>query len=92
MSHRDLNVERIGNEVLQIEFPGAGPTAVAAPGICENHDLSGIGISLETFRLPPLGNAIDRKLRRVVRTAHIETSSIGLQIVNAIRHDNSVGE
>ena len=62
----DLQVEPIGENMLQEILPGAGPTAVAAAGIGEDDNLGGIGVAQAALAVPPLCDALDRKLRGVV--------------------------
>ena len=89
---RDLEAERAGEFLLQEVFPGPRPAAVAAAGVGENHQLGGIGITHPALGLPPLGNALGGELRRVVRAADAEAASVGMQIVDAIRHRQAVGQ
>ena len=92
MSYGDVKVELVRKDMLQEILPCPGTAAVAAAGICEKDNLTGIGITLSALGLPPLRNALDRKLRRVVREADVETAGIGMQVIDSIGHGNAVGK
>ena len=76
---------------LEFGFPGATSSAVAAPGVAQDEELPGAWIAGRPFLSPPMRDGVRRKGGSVMRDAHRDRSSIGEQIVDAIRDGDPGG-
>jgi len=91
VSNGDLEVKGIGELRLDFGFPGAATTAVAAAGVGENEQLTGLGVVKGSFTLPPVGDSVSGKSGSVVRNAHDNRTAVGEGLIDAVRDGDANG-
>ena len=89
VSDGDVEIEGIGELRLDFGFPTAATTAVAAAGICENENLTGLRVLKGSFTLPPASDRMSRKSRSVVRDADNNRAAVGKGLVDTVRNGNA---
>src|SRR5207248_6221544 len=82
---RQSQAERIGQLRLEFGFPGAAAGAVTATGVTQNEKLPGAWIANRSLSAPPVRDGMGRKGRCFMRDAYRDRSSIGEQIIDALR-------
>ena len=76
---------------LQGTFPEATPGAVAAAAVGQDEQLRRLPVTSPALLAPPLHDGIDRKLRRVVRSANQYGAPIGRQIIKTAGNGHAFG-
>jgi hypothetical protein len=89
MADRHRQAEPVTQLALQLLFPQARVTAIAAACIGQDQQLPGLRIGPASLLPPPLDKSGDSKLRRIRRGADIDSPLIALEVVEAIGHGTS---
>ena len=71
-------------EVLQLDFPEADPSAIAATAIGSDQQARGLGIALAPHAPPPATNALDGEGCGVMVDADTDPAFIGGNVVDAV--------
>src|ERR1700722_16493445 len=85
MGNGESQAKRIGQLRLELGFPGAATSAIAAAGVAQNEELAGGWTADRPLLAPPVGHGMSRKGGGVRRAAHHNRPWIGEQIIDAIR-------
>src|ERR1019366_3346486 len=72
-------------EALKLDFPKSNAITVAAASIGGYEQLSGVRIGWVAHTMPPRGNTVDSKRRRVVIDAHAYPTDVIGYVVNPVR-------
>ena len=64
---------------------------VAAAAVGQDEQSAGTAVAQSAFALPPAGNAMSGKGRRIVRDADEDRAAVGQQIVNAVGNRDAEG-
>jgi hypothetical protein len=81
----------IGQLRLELGFPSAATIAVTAAGIAQDEELSGAWITEQSLLAPPMSNGVSGEGGCVMGDADHDGSSIGEQIIDAVRDGDARG-
>lgn len=91
MADRHLHAEAVAEGVLQLIFPQARATPIAAAAIGKDKDTIGVRIDPHAKLGPPSMNGIHGELRRVTGRAHADEAMIPEGIIDAIGDGDAIG-
>ena len=91
VGHGESQTERVCHLRLEFGFPSAATSAIAATGVAQDEELLGARIVDRPLLAPPVCNGVRRKGGCVMRDAHHDRSSIGEQIIDAVRDGDAGG-
>jgi hypothetical protein len=84
VADRDRHTKAIRHFLLEVTFPYSGTIAIAASTVGLDHQASGARETCWHFSLAPAGDVIDGEGRRIRRLAHVDGTTIVLQVIDAI--------
>jgi len=89
VSNGDVEAKGIGDLRLDFGFPRAATTAVAAAGVGENENWTGLRVLKGSFTLPPKSDRMSGKSGSVVRDADNDRAAVGKGLIDAVRDGNA---
>jgi hypothetical protein len=83
VTDRDSQAESIG-QLLQCHFPQPRPTTVTPTRIGGHQQFTGLRVNLIPHLIPPAGNRLGGKLRRVLIDANTHPARVVVQVVDSL--------
>jgi hypothetical protein len=84
VAHRHPQPPPVGQFLLKLLLPQAGPTTVAATGVAQDQQLVGVRIPAPSVVLPPPRDRVGRERGGVGRQPHVDVAPITTHVVETV--------
>jgi hypothetical protein len=92
VGHGDGETQAITEVLLEVVFPGASRGGIAAAGVGQDQQVSGVWVAQASFPTPPPGDGRDGEGGGLVADADEHRTAVGLGIINAEGEGDARGE